>query len=83
MSMQHIYQPVMIIELLKNQGNATEETIARVILNRDPTQIDYYSDGWVLKCLLKGHLWLGVSVKSFDGWFKNKLFRFLCFFIIR
>jgi diadenosine tetraphosphate (Ap4A) HIT family hydrolase/5-methylcytosine-specific restriction endonuclease McrA len=44
MSMQHIYQPVMIIELLKNQGNATEETIARVILNRDPTQIDYYID---------------------------------------
>ncbi|CAM8369133.1 HNH nuclease [Candidatus Methylopumilus universalis] len=44
MSMQHIYQPVMLIELLKNQGNATEETIARVILNRDPTQVDYYID---------------------------------------
>ena len=42
MSMQHIYQPVMLIELLKNQGNASEETIARVILNRDPTQVDYY-----------------------------------------
>lgn len=44
MSMQHIYQPVMLIELLKNQGNATEEAIARVILNRDPTQVDYYID---------------------------------------
>ena len=44
MSMQHIYQPVMLIELLKNQGNASEETIARVILNRDPTQVDYYID---------------------------------------
>ena len=44
MSMQHIYQPVMLIELLKNQGNASEETIARVILNRDPTQLDYYID---------------------------------------
>ena len=44
MSMQHIYQPVMLIELLKNQGSATEETIARVILNRDPTQVDYYID---------------------------------------
>lgn len=44
MSMQHIYQPVMLIELLKNQGSASEETIARVILNRDPTQVDYYID---------------------------------------
>ena len=44
MSMQHIYQPVMLIELLKNQGNSSEETIARVILNRDPTQVDYYID---------------------------------------
>jgi len=44
MSMQHIYQPIMLIELLKNQGSATEETIARVILNRDPTQVDYYID---------------------------------------
>jgi len=42
MSMQHIYQPVMLIELLKNQGVATEEDIAKVILNRDPTQLDYY-----------------------------------------
>ena len=42
MSMQHIYQPVMLIELLKNQGMATEEDIAKVILNRDPTQLDYY-----------------------------------------
>ena len=40
--MQHIYQPLMLIELLKNQGVATEEDIAKVILNRDPTQLDYY-----------------------------------------
>ena len=44
MSMQHIYQPVMLIELLKNQGAASEEHIAQVILNRDPTQLDYYID---------------------------------------
>ncbi len=42
MSMSHIYQPVMLIELLKNQGKALDEEIARVILNRDPTQLDYY-----------------------------------------
>lgn len=44
MSMSHIYQPVMLIELLKNQGSASEEDIAKVILNRDPTQLDYYID---------------------------------------
>jgi diadenosine tetraphosphate (Ap4A) HIT family hydrolase/5-methylcytosine-specific restriction endonuclease McrA len=44
MSMSHIYQPVMLIELLKNNGSATAEDIARVLLNRDPTQIDYYID---------------------------------------
>jgi ATP adenylyltransferase len=44
MQMQHIYQPVMLIELLKNGGQATEEDIARVFLNRDPTQQKYYED---------------------------------------
>ena len=42
MKTNHIYQPVMLIELLKNNGSASEEEIARVILNRDPTQLDYY-----------------------------------------
>ena len=44
MTMSHIYQPVMLIELLKNKGSATEEEIAHIILNRDPTQLDYYID---------------------------------------
>lgn len=44
MSMSHIYQPVMLIELLKNKGMASEEEIAQTILNRDPTQLDYYID---------------------------------------
>ena len=42
MSMQHIYQPIMLIELLKNEGSAIEEDIARIFLDRDPTQIKYY-----------------------------------------
>ena len=42
MSMKHIYQPVMLIELLKNQGFADEKDIAKVFLNRDPTQLNYY-----------------------------------------
>jgi ATP adenylyltransferase len=43
MSMLHIYQPVMLIELLKNQGRSSVEEIAQSILNRDPSQIEYYS----------------------------------------
>lgn len=44
MSMSHIYQPVMLIELLRNNGKATVKEVAQAILNHDPTQIDYYSE---------------------------------------
>jgi len=37
MQMSHIYQPIMIMELLKRNGTATVEQIGQVILNRDPT----------------------------------------------
>ncbi len=42
MQMWHIYQPVMLIELLRRNGTATVDQIAQKILNRDPTQIEYY-----------------------------------------
>jgi len=35
MSMKHIYQPVMLIELLKNGGHASEKVIAKAILDSD------------------------------------------------
>jgi len=44
MSMSHIYQPVMLIALLKNKGKASVKEIAQSILNQDPTQIEYYSE---------------------------------------
>jgi ATP adenylyltransferase len=44
MQMQHIYQPVMLIELLKNGGQALEEDVARGFVNLDPTQQKYYED---------------------------------------
>jgi ATP adenylyltransferase len=44
MQMKHVYQPVMLIELLKNQGKATEEKIAKAILDFDPIQKKYYED---------------------------------------
>ena len=43
MRMSQIYQPLMLIELLKNNGHATVTQIAQAILNKDPTQIEYFS----------------------------------------
>ena len=45
MQMSHVYQPVMLIEMLVSKtGTATVEQIAKAILDHDPTQIDYYSE---------------------------------------
>jgi diadenosine tetraphosphate (Ap4A) HIT family hydrolase len=44
MQMQHVYQPVMLMELLKNNGEASEEQIAKSILDFDPIQKKYYAD---------------------------------------
>ena len=44
MRMSHIYQPVMLIEILKKGGYASAEQIAKAILNHDPTQVDYYKE---------------------------------------
>jgi len=41
--MSHIYQPVMLMTLLRNGGKAPVEQIAKEFLIRDPSQIDYYS----------------------------------------
>ena len=43
MRMSQVYQPVMLIELLRNNGSANVEQIAQAILDRDPTQIEYFS----------------------------------------
>ena len=42
MRMSHIYQPAMLIQLLQNSGRATVPDIAKAILVRDPTQVEYY-----------------------------------------
>lgn len=44
MRMSHIYQPVMLITILKNKGHASVKQIAEAILKQDPTQIEYYSE---------------------------------------
>ena len=42
MRMSHIYQPSMLIELLTNNGEATTEEVAKQLLGRDQSQVDYY-----------------------------------------
>src|SRR5262245_26016026 len=42
MRMSHIYQPVMIRELLKSGGNASIRNIAAAFLSRDESQLEYY-----------------------------------------
>ena len=44
MRMSHVYQPVMLAELLKTKGKATVRQIARAILEKDPTQVEYYEN---------------------------------------
>ena len=42
MRLSHIYQPVMLLTLLKAEGECSEEEIARAILAHDQSQIEYY-----------------------------------------
>jgi len=42
MRMSHIYQPVMISELLKSGGKASIRDIAAAFLSRDESQLEYY-----------------------------------------
>ena len=42
MRMSHIYQPVMLMTLLKNNGRSSIRDIAAEILARDESQIEYY-----------------------------------------
>ena len=42
MRMSHIYQPAMLVELLQNGGKASVTEIAKALLSRDVSQIEYY-----------------------------------------
>jgi diadenosine tetraphosphate (Ap4A) HIT family hydrolase len=42
MRMSHIYQPVMLLELLRSNGSASTNDIARALLSHDESQIEYY-----------------------------------------
>ena len=42
MRMSHIYQPVMLLELLSSGGHASIRQIAKALLAKDASQIEYY-----------------------------------------
>jgi ATP adenylyltransferase len=44
MKMSHVYQPVMLQILLRKGGTASVTQIAESILNKDPTQLEYYCE---------------------------------------
>ncbi len=44
MRMSHIYQPLMLMELLGRRNPAPAQEIARRILGEDVTQIEYYTE---------------------------------------
>ena len=44
MRMSHIYQPLMLMELLGRTGPAPAVDIARRILGEDISQIEYYTE---------------------------------------
>jgi ATP adenylyltransferase len=75
MRMSHIYQPVMLITLLRGHGVCTDQKIAKSILPFDESQIDYYKNitnnmvGRVLRrhCVVEkdGHTYRLVGYESF------------------
>ena len=42
MRMSHVYQPVMLIELLTRDGTASIQDVAKGLLSHDASQIEYY-----------------------------------------
>lgn len=67
MRMSHIYQPVMLLELLKSGGAASVNQIARALLSHDASQIDYYEQitkNMVGKVLTKNRQ---ITERSKDG----------------
>ncbi|SEN30089.1 HIT domain-containing protein [Nitrosomonas marina] len=43
MRMSHIYQPILLIQLLENKGKCHEREIATALLSHDESQIEYYT----------------------------------------
>ncbi len=44
MRMSHVYQPVMLLALLRGGGRSSTAEVARSILAHDESQLEYYED---------------------------------------
>ena len=61
MKMSHVYQPVMLRTILSNGDEATTNQIAKALLSRDVSQIEYYEERvkqMVGKVLVKNGIFL-------------------------
>jgi ATP adenylyltransferase len=65
MRQSHIYQPVMVKELLDKGGSSKTADIAEAILAHDPTQIEYYSQ--VVKNMVGRVLTKNRGITTKDG----------------
>ena len=74
MRMSHIYQPVMIMELLLNRGVLKDSDIAKTLLSYDQSQIEYYT---TIVNNMVGRVLLNRSVVSRDR--KTRVFTLLGF----
>jgi len=66
MTMSHIYQPVMLVELLRRGGEASVRDIAKELLGKDVSQLEYYdtiTKGMVGKILSKHD----IAEKIYEG----------------
>jgi ATP adenylyltransferase len=67
MRMSHIYQPVMLLELIRSGGSSSVNQIAQALLSHDASQIDYYEQitkNMVGKVLTKNRQ---ITERSKDG----------------
>ena len=57
MRMSHVYQPVLLMALLRNGGELHQREIAKALLTHDESQIDYYTNivNNMVGKVLRGH----------------------------
>jgi hypothetical protein len=68
MRMSHVYQPVMLLELLRHRGVASKTEIAKGLLLRDAAQVEYYEEitrDMVGKVLTNKH---GITERESDAY---------------
>jgi ATP adenylyltransferase len=68
MRMSHVYQPVMLMTLLRADGKSSTTEIARSILAHDQSQVEYYEDVTknMVGRVLRSH---GIVEKEDDGYY--------------